>query len=443
MEINEILLIRSNGELDIIGVGNTMLDPIILSKYKSHEILTGIDIGHFRNEQEYDIMLTSYSGLVFSLTPKSNKPNVPKKAMDKKTLQKLQKEVSEEISHLQILLKEKQKEYAMQQNQNNVNAVCKNPYKYNYKFTLIPLEAAYHLIIESEFPLEMVILSAQVKIDIMDVLTPDVSLNVISNRADYFQATCKLKGDTHIVELKLRTYEGNKDDLNATLIPFNSPKTSYILKIPIKSLPLNQRIGTEETNTWEKSCIKEFNSTEEKFINKLTIKGNHSANEFNQIFSSIMPDIPDKTSKESLKYYFQDTFLNNILSIEIENNLAIVKSRFIGSLITIKEQLTKEANFRRKNIEFNIKIEPLSIFKILEQMDPLIENNFILETKYMILQAFNEIDVNNLNLPNEYKEIIDSKEKILKEYKQRTTNLEFMRNQCACVKKGRCCSQFL
>ena len=66
---NEILLIRSNGDLDIFNVGNNILDTSHLTKYKSNEILTSFDIGKFRNNEEMDIVLSSYSGLVFSLTP--------------------------------------------------------------------------------------------------------------------------------------------------------------------------------------------------------------------------------------------------------------------------------------------------------------------------------------------------------------------------------------
>lgn len=44
-------------------------------------------------------------------------------------------------------------------------------------------------------------------------------------------------------------------------------------------------------------------------------------------------------------------------------------------------------------MEFNIQIKTLSVFKILEYIDPMIEENFTLETKFRIIQSFKELDL--------------------------------------------------
>ena len=81
---NEILLIRSNGDLDIFNVGNSIIDTSHLTKYQTNEILTGFDVGKFKNNEETDIMLTSFSGLVLSLTPTYQLEEYQKKSVDKK-----------------------------------------------------------------------------------------------------------------------------------------------------------------------------------------------------------------------------------------------------------------------------------------------------------------------------------------------------------------------
>ena len=47
-------------------------------------------------------------------------------------------------------------------------------------------------------------------------------------------------------------------------------------------------------------------------------------------------------------------------------------------------------------MEFNIQVKTLSIFKVLEIVDPMILHNYDLETKYKIIQAFKEIEMNVL-----------------------------------------------
>lgn len=44
-------------------------------------------------------------------------------------------------------------------------------------------------------------------------------------------------------------------------------------------------------------------------------------------------------------------------------------------------------------MEFNIQIKTLSVFKILEIIDPMIKENFELETQYKIIQGLKEIDL--------------------------------------------------
>jgi hypothetical protein len=83
---NEILLIRANGDFDIFNVGNNIMDTSQLTKYQSNDILTGFDVGKFRNNEETDIMISSYSGLVLSLTPTYKLEEYQKKAVDKKQI---------------------------------------------------------------------------------------------------------------------------------------------------------------------------------------------------------------------------------------------------------------------------------------------------------------------------------------------------------------------
>ena len=73
-------------DFDIFNVGNNIMDTSQLTKYQSSDILTGLDVGKFRNNEETDIMISSYSGLVFSLTPTYKLEEYQKKAVDKKQL---------------------------------------------------------------------------------------------------------------------------------------------------------------------------------------------------------------------------------------------------------------------------------------------------------------------------------------------------------------------
>ena len=325
---NEIILARSNGEINIFSIGQSILETRLISKYETKEVLTGFDVGKFKTEDDLEIMLSSYSGLVFSLTPKNISKEKNKKPLDKKTFLKNFSDLSNEVETLKNLISKKNEEYDKQLNQ-AYNALNKNPFKINYKFSLLSEEANFLLTLESEFPIEMIILQSTVNIDLQEVLTKDVGVNVLFDEKNKFIATFKLKESIHQVEMKLRTYEGMSDNLNCTVIPYNKPKTAYVVEIPIKSLSLHKKI--EESEEIEKIKI-----TDENNLNILNIKGKFIASEINQILSLILPDVTDKLNKDSAKYTMESTFLHTLVEISLENNFCQIKSNYLTPLIIIK-----------------------------------------------------------------------------------------------------------
>lgn len=326
---NEIIVARSNGEVNIFSIGTTIFETSLISKFDTKEILTGFDCGRFKTEDEIEMMFSTYSGLVFSLTPKNNIKEKNKKPLDKKTFVKNLSELSNEVETLKNLIIKKHEEYDKQINQ-SYNPLNKNPFKINHKFILLNEEANFLFSLESEFPIEMVILQSTINIDLQEVLTKDVGVNVMSDEKNKFIATFRMKECIHPLEIKLRTYEGISDCLNCTIIPYNKPKTAYVLEVPIKSLSLHKKI-VEIPQESEKN-----GNSDENSINVLNIKGKFNASEINQILSLILPDIPEKLNKETAYYMMQSVFLHTIIEINLENNFCQIKSNYLTPLIIIK-----------------------------------------------------------------------------------------------------------
>lgn len=166
------------------------------------------------------------------------------------------KDLKNEVEQFQVVLANKKEEYDKLPLIQH-NPILKNPFKVNSKFTLFPDEAAFLLILESEFPLvnknfyqkEIVLMESEVKVDILDVLTKDVIVNEIENKKIKKNLiTFKLKESCHQLEVKIRTYEGPRDNLVCTVIPYNKPKTANIVEIPIKSLSLHKKIEDIKSN---------------------------------------------------------------------------------------------------------------------------------------------------------------------------------------------------
>lgn len=81
-------------------------------------------------------------------------------------------------------------------------------------------------------------------------------------------------------------------------------------------------------------------------------------------------------------------------------------------------------------MEFNIQIKTLSIFKILELIDPMIKCNYELEKQFKIIQGLKEIDLkkNNIQLPEEFEDLLHQSDKITKNYNLRSINSNYLKS---------------
>jgi hypothetical protein len=368
------------------------------------------------------------SGLIFSLTPEFNK-NIKQLTIDNKTLKQNLTNVQKEIVELTKTFNKKQEEF--QKSHINSNPTLKNSFKIDISFTLVESESVFLLIIDSEFPIEMVIFHcSETQLDIIDIKTKDVQMNILekenldeeTNSISNFLATFKVKEATHRLEILIRTYEGLNDKLNITIIPQNKPKTAQIMHVPIYALSFHKKYEPQ----YDETSYKAIPMDDEKNINILICDG-MQAGEINQILHLIIPNIPAILKDDTGKYVLMSTFLNTLVEINLDKNKTIIKCTHLSTLITLKEQITKEANLRKKDVQFNVKFKTGSVFKILEILNPKIEEIFNLEMEYKIIKAFKELgdNVQFNDLPEEYITLLNKSEEIEKKYTNRTLNLNY------------------
>lgn len=432
--LNEIILIRANGMVEIYQIGTTFSEITLIAKHSTGEHLTGIDIGKFKTNDKYEIMLISLTGLVFSLTPMINNKKAKAQNIDRKTLGRNLYEIEREVDALKQTYSQKQEELEKLQLNKEYLPTSKNSYKLDVKFTLNQKESVFALIIDSEFPLEMVVLHcAKAKLDIIELKTKDVFMNIIQESGmdedtrshTKFLCTFKLKEATHRLELIVRTYEGVTDIMNITVIPNNKPKTAQIVQVPIYALSFYKKHEPE----FEQDLGEVVGLEDENIVNVLSIEG-ISPSELNQIIHLIIPNIPAQMKNESAKYVLRSTFLNSLLEISLDSNKNEIKTPHLSTLIILKEQITKEANLRKKEVRFHIKFRSFSVFKILEILNPKLEEVFNLEMKYKVVNAFKELgdSIQFNELPEEYIKILNTKDETCNNYSKRTINLNYLIN---------------
>ena len=426
----ELIAIKANGVVEVYSIIDDYQNINLICKYQTHENLTALCIGKYKDKEHIEIILSSLSGLVFSLTPEVG---IAKKlkSIDAKTLKKKIEAERITIENLKRKLNEKQTEFEKKSKSSEL--LAKNNFKVNYKFSLIYKESVFQLIVDSEFPMEMVVLFCpKTKLDIIEIRTKEVNMNIIEEKImdketlDHckFMATFSMKDAIHRLELLVRTYEGINDEINIVIIPYNKPKTAQIIKIPVYALSFHKIYEPE----YEKDVGKVLGCEDNMTTNILNIE-NIGPNEINQILHLIIPNIPEQIEEDQVNYILRSTFLNTIVEINIDNNKCEIKSPFISTLMTLKKQISREAEMRRRKISTPIKFKKASVWKILELLDPKIQEIFELEKKYKLFMAFKELGdtIPNQELPEEYLVIKNKGDEICANYRNRALNLNYYR----------------
>ena len=426
----ELITIRANGTVEIYSVLDEYQNINLICKYETKETLTGLQIGKYKDNENIEIILSSLTGLVFSLTPRIIKN---KKNIDSKTLRLNIEKEKNTIQRLKDKLNLKKEEFESKNKE--VPNIVKNNFKINYKFSLIFKQSLFQLSLDSEFPMEMVLICCpKTKIDIVEVKTKEINLNIMDEKSmdketlsQYkFIATFTMKDSIHHLELMLRTYEGQNDEINICVIPYNKPKTAQFIKIPVYALSFHKIYEPEFENDIKDKVL---GCDDDKILNKLEID-NIRPSEINQILHLIIPNIPEQIEEDKAHYILRSTFLNTLVDINIENNKCIIKSPFISTLMTLKKQISKEASIRRKRINTPVTFNKNSVIKILELFNPKIQSIFNLESEYKIFMAFKELGdtVSNEELPEKYLILKNKGDEICKNYGNRALNLNYYKS---------------
>ena len=424
----ELIAIRANGFVEVYSIIDEHQNINLICKFETHENLTGLEIGKYKEKDRLEIILSSLSGLVFSLTPEIIKKM---KSIDSKTLRKKIEQERTAIENLTRKLENKKAEF--EKKTKTTDLLSKNLFKINHKFSLLYKESLFQLIVDSEFPMEMVILFCpKSKLDIVEIKTKEVNMNILDEKNMdeetlshcKFMVTFSMKDAIHRLELLVRTYEGINDEINISIIPYNKPKTAQFIKIPVYALSFHKIYEPDfETNVGPiLGC--DDNST----TNILTID-NIRASEVNQILHMIIPHIPEQLEEDKAQYILRSTFLNTLVEINIDANKCEIKSPFICTLLTLKKQINREAEIRRRRISTPVKFKKASVMKILELLDPKITEIFELEKKYKLFMAFKELGdtISNQELPEEYLVIKNKGDEICSNYNNRALNLNYYR----------------
>ncbi|CDW85212.1 bardet-biedl syndrome 7 protein [Stylonychia lemnae] len=449
---HNFIVVRDDSSVEIYSYEHKSPIPILRFETKLDESITGIDVGFITNPQRQEILLSTYSGKIMSLVDKGglNKQMTVAPAASEKMvklqLQQIKSEKQDKISTLQKeveLLKKKAKEIERIQEQEledeNVQiAIVQGDvpqvdygesFKVSYKLNILPSEAAYSLFLDSQLPIDSVVLQSMQNIDIISAKDNICQINKIEDKINnnVLLATLKVAGDdskSSRIEIKIRTSEGQTGHLNVIITPKPSTgnKTAQFLDVPLRPLNLHEKIDAVDENL-----------KSELPLSQISINGKFSLTDAHNWISNCLPDVPPNVSSDEQDQvhtlYFKSTFVGTFLFIELQKAKIIVESDNISVITIIKDQLTSEASVKKIAIDIESQINDKSIFRTIELLHPLIQEQYTIAQKNQLIDGLKELQLqeeDNGFLSEEYKEILRNSDEIRLQFKQQPRKLTYL-----------------
>eukprot|EP01017_Pseudomicrothorax_dubius_P042816 TRINITY_DN7043_c0_g1_i3.p1 TRINITY_DN7043_c0_g1~~TRINITY_DN7043_c0_g1_i3.p1 ORF type:complete len:729 (-),score=128.21 TRINITY_DN7043_c0_g1_i3:32-2218(-) len=429
--VNDIIVARDQGSLEVYQLNSN--DYVMVYRTNVNEQITGLDAGTLSQPGYSEIILSTFSGRVLSFMNIEDVLKIEtRKARDNpKDLPKRINTLSTEVERMRQQLETLKNRAESEQPRLNTTA---NIFRATSKFIRNAEDFSYTVQIDSQYPIESVILQSPMQLELIDLeVSANAQLAVTPTTfgfgAEGVLATYRLvEGARSKFEFKLRTVEGHYGILNIFVIPVANPKTSQSLQIPVRPLSLHERIV--ETSLDEGSLP----------LNILTIKGSFSFSDMNSWMNQALPEVP-KTEDEQARVIYRSTFVGTVLIADYQAGSAIFKSDSISTITILKDVISFEANRRGLQVAIDWEMNDASIKRVLTLLREKIDHLNDLSVKNSMIPALKELATQEGSgnfLSQEYQKILDNSDRITAEFKQQPKKLQYLKGYVMDLFVDRC-----
>merc|ERR1712150_238107 len=169
--------------------------------------------------------------------------------------------------------------------------------------------------------------------------------------------------------------------------------------------------------------------SDSRALNTIVFSGKFTGRQMHEWISVCLPEVPNRGDDEEgeVQLFFRNAFLTSFLSCKYGNKKAEFKSDSISTIAILKEVITKLATERKIGVRTQFKINPDTVPAFLKLVHPKLEYQLQLKQKADLIEALKEIKMQEDNtsfLDPEYAQIINDREKILREFKERPKALK-------------------
>lgn len=251
--------------------------------------------------------------------------------------------------------------------------------KVSHRFNLNSEEACYTLTFESQTPLELISLRADVEVDLLD---HDGTVAILSrSRGDPTNpllATYRMQEPGSRFQIRLRTLEGLSGTISGFVMPATAPKTAHLVTLAVKPLSLHEKIAETPSDVP---------------LNELRLVGPFTLIDMHTWLALCVNELPSRPTDDEMIVAYKSTFVGTVLYGRYSKGFATFRSDSITTISVLKEMISREATGRKINLYINVEVKDETFPRFLELIHPKLTYQHSLTQQARLVEPLREVQL--------------------------------------------------
>merc|ERR1712226_572213 len=251
--------------------------------------------------------------------------------------------------------------------------------KVSHRFNLNSEEACYILTIESQTPLELISLRADVEVDLLDHEgTSAILSRSKGDPVNPLLATYRMQEPGSRFQIRLRTVEGANGTISCFVLPQTNPKTAHLVSLAVKPLSLHEKV-TEVP--------------QEIPMSELRLVGPYTVMDMHQWVGKCVNELPSRPTDDEMVVMYKSTFVGTVLHARYSKGTAIFKSDSITTISVLKDVISREATARKINLSIDVDVRDETFPRFLELIHPKLAFQHSLTQQVRMVDPLREVQL--------------------------------------------------
>eukprot|EP00403_Amphidinium_massartii_P019347 CAMPEP_0178415332 /NCGR_PEP_ID=MMETSP0689_2-20121128/23496_1 /TAXON_ID=160604 /ORGANISM="Amphidinium massartii, Strain CS-259" /LENGTH=740 /DNA_ID=CAMNT_0020036647 /DNA_START=123 /DNA_END=2345 /DNA_ORIENTATION=- len=447
--VRDVILAREDGSLEVWTMGDALpngaskrqeaIPPSKSFEENVGECIQAVDAGNIVGGDFNDIVLSTFGGKIVGYSPdiaakdptgadmarqeiqqemKTTNKSGPLTAAEE-NVKKIERErryrtLENEVRVLKERIEEEKQKYGKLSTE---NIAVQSTTKVSHRFNLDVEQASYILVLESQAPLEMISLCADVDVDLLDHEgTSAILSRSKGDGANPLLATYRMQDPGRRFQIRLRTVEGLQGQLSCFVLPQTNPKTAHLISLQIKPLSLHEKIPEVPADIP---------------MSELRLSGPFTVMDMHTWLGICVNELPSRPTEDEMVIAYKSTFVGTCLYVKYGKGYATFRSDSITTISVLKDTISREATARKIQLSINVDVKDETFPRFLELIHPKLAFQHSLTQQVRLVEPLREVQLQETDvkfLSMELQMILEHASEIQTQYELQPARLAFLHN---------------